>query len=1383
MKRNAIIIVGLIVFNLCTPIASAQNVTRPKIACPNDIWVNSYNGVLFYQRTDFSIPGRSMPLEAVFYYNSSSNILNYGYGNGWSLGCEYRYIVDSTGVIIESGDGRQDRYAGAALEAPAGVFNTLSPLPSGGFALRLKDGSVYTFADTVSKRVTSIADRNNNILAFSYNDEGRLASISDASGRTIRLSWTGGMLASVATNLDNRRWEYAYDTAGNLTRVTNPMGYAVYYGYNRDNRINRFTDEAGYSTHITYNSDGMAHRVKTDLTDKSIRYEQASRQTVIVDYLTDGNNQFTTYRWDTLGRVIEKTGNCCGYTSRLEYDEDDNVVRSEDANGNVTTCTYDGNGNMLSLTDPLGYTERYTYTTDGYNNIATYTDKNGHQYTFGYDTHGNLTSINGPLGSQVLMNYDIYGQPISVTDARGNSLTYGYDEYGNRNQITDAAGNSALLTYSPFGMVKTEVSPKGETTHYNYDRLDRQISVVDPLGNTTSFSYDTRGNVVLVTDANNHGTMITYNALCDPLTVVNAEGDSVKYVYNARQKVIKKIVSPTRITHYMYDDRDRVVAEVDPHGDTTRFSYDGLGNIIAMWLPNGREISYSYDAMSRLIESSDQYGVIGKTVYDAYGNVLVSISANGDSTHYAYDALRQLISERNAKGEMQHYSYDVNGNLASHADAMGRMMTYSYNNIDELISETDAMGNTTTFTYDPDGNLSSVTDANGNTTSYRHDANDNLVQITFANGNSHHTKYDGVGNSVEERDENGNTVVSAYDGADRLVRRTYPDGSADVYSYTSTGDMLTAVNTSANIQFAYTADGMLASETLNGMSTSYQYDTRQNTVHITYPGGRSIVEKYDMRNRLVNIVEDGVTIASFSYDGDNYLHTRSYRNGTTATYTFDEAKRLVGLTDAPGVIDYAMTYDADGNMTAKINNRDASRSETYQYDPLHRLVGYKKGAYAASQIPNPTEQIQYALDASGNRTSVSTGAASTSYSHNATNAYTQVSGVAYQYDANGNMTHDGTLSYQYDYRNNIKSVDGGSTATYLYDALNRRIGKRTATDTTWFYYSGYKLLEERDAAGEVKATYIVGRGVDNVVQMRRGGNDYYYHRNHLGSIVAITDSMGAVVERYEYDPYGNTVITSPAGTIRQESAIGNRYMFTGREYDTETGLYYFRARTMVPQLGRFMQADPLLYVDSYNYYTYVDNMPLKYIDADGNRNVVVDFFIGGCLDLIEGWGCSTGAEKGMNAAMCVMDLASFIPGAQGLKGVKVAAKGAKMANKTMKAGKNVKNARGIAKKRDIKQRGGCLGGGLSMNIVFGCSLNGNTGINMEKLGEGSIPNNESISIFLSLGKNNKSYNNGGHPLLDLVYKIIDNPLVQAWAAGFNKNFGRVIKKLEDLLGW
>ena len=88
MKR-ILIILGLIILSSQLSTLNSQNIIRPKISCPNDIYVNSYNGVLFYQRADLSIPNRSMPLEAIFYYNSSYADTNYGYGRGWTLGYEY----------------------------------------------------------------------------------------------------------------------------------------------------------------------------------------------------------------------------------------------------------------------------------------------------------------------------------------------------------------------------------------------------------------------------------------------------------------------------------------------------------------------------------------------------------------------------------------------------------------------------------------------------------------------------------------------------------------------------------------------------------------------------------------------------------------------------------------------------------------------------------------------------------------------------------------------------------------------------------------------------------------------------------------------------------------------------------------------------------------------------------------------------------------------------------------------------------------------------------------------------------------------------------------------------------------------------------------------
>ncbi len=106
--------------------APAQNIIRPKIAGPNGLWVNSYNGVLFFGQTDLETQNTQAAMQLRFYYNSSATSADYGYGLGFSLGYEMRYRINEIdGVVIETGDGRSDTYAkfGKDYEAPAGVFS------------------------------------------------------------------------------------------------------------------------------------------------------------------------------------------------------------------------------------------------------------------------------------------------------------------------------------------------------------------------------------------------------------------------------------------------------------------------------------------------------------------------------------------------------------------------------------------------------------------------------------------------------------------------------------------------------------------------------------------------------------------------------------------------------------------------------------------------------------------------------------------------------------------------------------------------------------------------------------------------------------------------------------------------------------------------------------------------------------------------------------------------------------------------------------------------------------------------------------------------------------------------------------------------------------
>jgi RHS repeat-associated protein len=1202
MNRKSILVWVLLVGSICA--ASAQTIIRPKISCPNGVYVNSYNGVLFYQRTDLQIPNRGLNLEAIFYYNSSANRTNYGYGNGWSIGMEMRYIPDSAGIIIEQGDGRQDLYtrSGNLFEAPAGVFNTLS-MVGDGYQLKTKGGTRYLFTDTVSKRITRIVDRNNNALNLTYTD-GHLTAVSDTTGRTLLFEWTDTLMTRMTTSFDNRSWTYQYDENGNLAHVTDPMQRTVHYGYNGDNRLSVLTDAAGYSTYVTYNGDGMAHRVKTDLSDKSIRYEQALKQTVFIDYLTDGNNQFSTYYWDDEGRVIEKKGNCCGFSSKLTYDDQNNVRTLEDANGHVTHYDYDQRGNVISVTDALGNSQYFTYEST-FNNILSFTDKKGNVYHFSYDDRGNLTEMRTPLNTTASFTYNNWGQVLTATDANGNVTTYAYDDYGNLISLSDALGNTNTMTYNIAGNLTSTRDPYQAETRMTYNNADELIRMVDPLGNAMQMSYDSRGAITAMTDAKQQVTHFTYDALRQPISITGPMNNTVTTTYNAKQKPTQMVDAMNNAVKRVYDDHDWLSYVVDVLGDTTWFSYDNMGQVIGIQMPNGQELTYQYDALDRLIVSGDRIDTTAQYLYDVNSNLIEGIDGEGKHSYFAYDAMNRLIQVTDADGGTYQYTYDANGNVLTYTDANGHTTTFVYDALNRQVGSTDALGHTTTHVYDANGNTTSVTDSKGQTTSYTYDANGQLTQIAFADGKTRTFEYDGNGNVIRQKDEANRYMTFAYDALDRLNTKTYPDNSTHQFTYDLNGNMLSAVNANATVQFTYDAAGQVLSETLNGKSTTYSYNTHQRTMGITYPGGRSITEQYDYRGRLAAVVENESSVVSFNYNNNNFLMQRTYQNGTASNYTYDLLNRLTRIMDNPQVMDVEMTYDAVGNILSKKDLLHPTKSEAYTYDALNQLIGFKKGAMTMGvEIPNPMQQIQYVLDAVGNHTTVTEDGQTTTYTANSRNAYSAVSGNSSytpQYDLNGNLAQDDHHTYTYDFDNHLISVDNGNTATYTYDALGRRICKQIGSTVVNYYYAGDQIVEERNIDNTVTATYLYGIGIDDILQMHRNGQDYWYHKNHLGSVVALTDGYGSVVERYEYDPYGKLTIYNANDSVLAFSAVGNIYYFTGREYDFETGLYHYRARSLHPVLGRFMQHDPLLYADAMGLYQYVENMPTRMVDPWGNH--------------------------------------------------------------------------------------------------------------------------------------------------------------------------------------
>jgi RHS repeat-associated protein len=266
----------------------------------------------------------------------------------------------------------------------------------------------------------------------------------------------------------------------------------------------------------------------------------------------------------------------------------------------------------------------------------------------------------------------------------------------------------------------------------------------------------------------------------------------------------------------------------------------------------------------------------------------------------------------------------------------------------------------------------------------------------------------------------------------------------------------------------------------------------------------------------------------------------------------------------------------------------------YSYDAVDRLI--------QTTVTNATSVVRdtdYSLDGVGNRTAV-TGLPNpgtyTMYeitpepADYQMNQYSTTPFDSRSYDKNGNLftIDDGERTQKdirYDYRNQMVEFTETSTGQvhrYRYDAFGRRIEKVTDSDgtaqTTRYFYACWWACEEQDDDDTTLATfvmYVYNNYHDEVLSMQFDANDYFYHHDELYNVMAITDPCGIVVERYEYQDYGEPSFFDSSGGPIGGSSIGNPYLFTGRRYDPETGLYYYRTRYLEPLAGRFTSRDTI----------------------------------------------------------------------------------------------------------------------------------------------------------------------------------------------------------------
>ena len=452
------------------------------------------------------------------------------------------------------------------------------------------------------------------------------------------------------------------------------------------------------------------------------------------------------------------------------------------------------------------------------------------------------------------------------------------------------------------------------------------------------------------------------------------------------------------------------------------------------------------------------------------------------------------------------------------------------------------------------------------TTSFVYDAFGRVTQTAFPSSLTENYVYDAVGNVTSKIDRKNQTILYVYDALNRLSHKGYPDATGVDYVYDLVGKIKQVSDPTGTYGFSYDNMGRLIGTTtqysfLPGITytNAYGYDAASNRTSFTAPDGSTNTYAYDTLNRLNTLTNSLTGQFGFGYDALSRRTAFNRPNGVNTSYSYDSLSRLLNVLHKAGTVTLdgaGYTYDNAGNRTAKTNYLN-NITEQYTYDPTYQLTQVTQGT---------TTKESYSYDAVGNRLS-SLGMAP--YVYNSSNELTSTANATFTYDGNGNtltkIDSSGTTTYNWDFENRLTAVvlpGTNGTVSFAYDPFGRRIQKNSSSATTNYLYDNSNTVEEIGATGTLLARYIQGTGVDEPMAELRGVTTGYYQQDGLGSVTSMTGATGSQLNSDIYDSFGD--LTASTGSF------GNPFQYTGRDFDRETGLRYYRARYYDRAIGRFI---------------------------------------------------------------------------------------------------------------------------------------------------------------------------------------------------------------------